>query len=123
MKRILPLALLLPLLGGATCQQRPPVDVGSIAADCLADPVRDLATHLLDDVASALIVTGDWRAALANVAVRAGANGWEAVKCAVERIFGEREQQLTQRARMDEDTVKRLELERNRAALWLEEHE
>lgn len=119
------LLLLAPLVfGGATCQNKPTPGgpVGAIAADCLAEPVRNVATNLFDDVASAIMVTGDWKAAVAAVAARAGANGWEAVKCAVEWLVGDSEQKLFHRARMDDTTAARIELQRDRAREWLAEH-
>ncbi len=93
-----------------------------IAADCGAPALRDLAAHLLDDVTSALLSGGDFRAALAAVAGRAGADGAAAVKCAVTELLGKADLQLSARARMEPDAVNRTEMLRDRATTWLAEH-
>ena len=93
-----------------------------IAVDCGAPAVRDLATHLLDDVASALLVSGDWHAALAAVAARAGADGWAAVKCAVGECLARADLQLSARAEMAADAADATQLRHDRALQWLSEH-
>lgn len=112
-------------LGG--CQAAPPLPPSiapgiAIAADCGAPVVRDVATHLLDDVTSALMTTGDWRAALSAVAARAGDSGAEAVKCAVGDLLAQSSDQLALRARMEADAVDRTTLMHDRALTWLGEH-
>jgi hypothetical protein len=96
--------------------------VTNIAADCGSPALRDLASHLLDDVTSALLSGGDYRVALANVAARAGADGWAAVKCAVTEVFGQSKAQLLARASMDKATADRTQTLVDRAGTWLGEH-
>jgi hypothetical protein len=94
--------------------------VKTVAADCGAPALRDLASHLLDDVTSALLSGGDWRAALAAVAARAGADGLAAVKCAVAEVFSKSDAQLGYRGLMDKAEVDRTQLLHDRAGQYLD---
>ncbi len=112
------------LLIGASCKT--PVTIPDpvhvlepVAADCGAPALRDLAAHLLDDVTSALLSGGDWHAALAAVAARAGADGLAAVKCAVSEVFFKSDQQLDYKALMDKAEVERTQLLHDRAGQYL----
>ena len=49
-------------------------------ASCTSDVIKDRASHLLDDVASA-VATTDYKNQLAQVAAR---SGWAEAKCAVD---------------------------------------
>jgi hypothetical protein len=122
---VLPMFLVLLCLEFAvvSCRTQGPLEPGGtvagVAAECGAPAARDLAKNLLDDVASALIVSGDWRQALKNVAARAGANGLEAVSCAAEHLLADAEKKLTARASMKPETAQRTEVLRDRAKEWL----
>lgn len=115
------IALLLALCVSCTTVHVPPTVV-AVAADCAAPAVRDLAVHLLDDVTSALLVTGDWRIALAAVAARAGNDGLAAVKCAVAEILGQTKAQLASKASMSPATAVRTQTLHDRALAWTSEH-
>lgn len=93
-----------------------------IAVDCGAPAIRDIASHIVDDVASALLVSGDWHAALAAVAARAGVDGWSAVKCAIAEVLAKADVQLSARAEMSPDAVAFTIQLHDRAAQWLSEH-
>lgn len=101
----------------------PPI-VG-VLKDCGLPVVRDLAQHLLDDVASALVVSGTdangWHAALLAIAARAGADGLSAVTCAVQELLAQAQAQLTARSRMDAATAAQLDLTVTRCQAWLAE--
>lgn len=95
---------------------------GPIIADCGAPAVHDLALKLLDDVASGLMFTGDWRGAVGGVAVSAGADGPPAVKCDMQEILARSKRQLAASASMDADAVSRTQTAADRATTWLGEH-
>jgi len=108
-----------------SCSHIPPTVVDTtqtIAVDCLAPAVRDVATSLLDDVASALLTGGDWKAAVNNIATRIKTNGMEAVWCAVNYIKAEATTKLFASKRMDDATVARQQLMYDRASAWLADH-
>jgi len=97
-----------------------------IAADCGAPVLRDEATHLVDDVASALETSTDWQAALKALGNtqydRLKADTWPAIKCAVGEVLGRTDAQLAARSMMDEDAAKLTQRRHDRAAQWLSEH-
>jgi hypothetical protein len=107
---------------GIACKTITSPTVTTVAADCGAPEIRDLAAHLLDDVTSALLATGDWRAALAAVAARAGADGLAAVKCAVSEILAKSSAQLAAKDSMDKAEAARTQLLHDRAAAFVAEH-
>lgn len=114
------------LLVGASCKtpvsvNDPTPAVVAVAKDCGYPAVRDLAGHLLDDVTSALLSTGDWHAALAAVAARAGVDGYSAVKCAVAQVFKDTSEQLVLKAQMDEAAATRTWTLNARAGAYLED--
>ncbi len=103
-----------------SCKTVPiPPTVISVAADCGAPAIRDLATSLLDDVASALISKTGFAGALAAIEARAGANGKAAVKCAVEELIGKYNARLAAKANMTADDVALTQEARDNAAAWL----
>lgn len=109
----------------SSCSHVPPAVVdttGRISTDCLAPEVRDVATPLLDDVASALLSGGNWKDAVNSIAVRIKTNGWEAVWCAVEYLKGDAKIKLFASAKMDTNTASRQHLLYNRAEAWLADH-
>jgi len=120
---LLCLVFLGTVAGCKTTGSTPPgpisTEAGQVAVDCGAPAIHDLAAHLVDDVASALITTGDWHAALAAVAVRAGNDGLAAVQCAVAEVLSRTSLQLEARASMDKDTGDRIQLMHDRALEYL----
>ena len=98
-----------------------PPTITQVAVDCGLPAVRDLATHLLDDVLSGL-VAANWEASLAAVAMRAGADGLAAVKCAVAEIFLKTDIQMTARAEMPDEAYARTQLLHERAFAYLAAH-
>jgi len=97
-----------------------------IAADCGAPAVRDAATHLVDDVASALLTAGDWQQALAKLGqeetARLKADAWPAILCAVQEIGARTGLQLAARASMGQDAVTQTETMHDRATSWASAH-
>lgn len=107
-------------------------DVGHIAEDCARPAVHNIATHILDDVSSALIMS-DFSGGivsivanlLKNVAIaeyeRAKADAWEAAKCAVVEIKKQTGVHLGYGG-MDFDTMARERLMHENASDWLMAH-
>jgi len=79
-------ALALTCAGCKTTSVPGPVKtVVSDVVDCTKGATQDTALHILDDAASAL-ATGNWEAALLDLATRWGG---DAVACVLDRIRGE----------------------------------
>jgi hypothetical protein len=97
-----------------------------IAADCAAPAVRDVATHLVDDVASALLTSGDWHQALANLGAtetqRLKVDAWPAIMCAIQEIGARTGMQLAAKASMDQDAQVQTQTLHDRAVQWAAEH-
>lgn len=97
-----------------------------IAVDCGVPVIRDEATHLVDDVASALETTANWQAALDALGAaqysRLKADTWPAIKCAVGEVLSRTDVQLAARALMDQDATESTQRRHDRAAQWLTEH-
>jgi len=97
----------------------------TVLKDCGIPAVRDLATHLLDDVASAVAVNGPtedaWKSALLTVAWRAGVDGLSAVVCAAQELLAQHQTQLAARGRMDAATAARTDATDARLKEWLAE--
>lgn len=97
-----------------------------IAVDCGVPVIRDEATHLVDDVASALETSGDWRTALDALGAaqydRLKADTWPAIKCAIGEVMAKSGAQLEARALMSEDAAQLTQRRHDRAADWLAEH-
>ena len=112
------------VLGGFafSCKTITSPPVVSVVTDCGAPAIRDIAVHLLDDVTSALLVDGDWHAAVAAVAARAGADGLAAVKCAIADVLTRTTRQLTAKASMDVAEGARTQALHDRGVAWLAEH-
>jgi hypothetical protein len=102
-----------------SCKTVPiPPTVVSVAADCGAPAIRDLATSLLDDVASALISKSGFEGALAAIETRVGADGKAAVKCAVEELLSKYDGRLAAKT-MGADDIALTQNARDNAAAWL----
>lgn len=97
-----------------------------IAADCAAPAVRDVATHLVDDVASALLTSGDWHQALANLGAtetqRLKTDAWPAIMCAIQEIGARTGMQLAAKASMDQGAQVQTQTLHDRAVQWAAEH-
>jgi hypothetical protein len=97
-----------------------------IAADCGAPAVRDIATHLVDDVASALLTSGDWHQALVNLGAtetqRLKTDAWPAIMCAVQEIGARTSLQLGAKASMNKDAADQTQQLHERAVQWAAEH-
>lgn len=110
---------------GGTPITGPSPPVVAVLKDCGIPAVQDLAQHLLDDVASALVINGPdlnaWHAVLLAVAARAGVDGLSAVTCAVRELVAQAQAQLTARSRMDAATATRLDTIVARGTAWLTE--
>jgi hypothetical protein len=107
-------------------------EVGHIVEDCTMPEVNDLAGHVLDDVASALVTqdySGGIRSIVANLVSgvasaqlsRATENGWSAVKCATRELLKQSNVHLGYGG-FDEATAARERLMRDNAQAWLEAH-
>jgi len=97
-----------------------------IAVDCGTPAVRDVALHLVDDVASALLTAGDWQQALANLGqtetARLKTDAWPAIACAVQEIGARTGLQLGARASMGQDAAEQTQALHDRAATWAGAH-
>jgi hypothetical protein len=131
-------ALLFASAGVATwstsCSTVTPVikDVGHIAADCSEPAVHDIATHILDDVTSALVTT-DYSGGILSIVQRvvsgvvsaelsrAEEHAWEAAKCSVEEIQKQVGTHLAY-GHMDARTMQRETMVKAHAEQWLSAH-
>lgn len=131
----LALALVLHLSGCKTTDVPPAKDPGSIVADlktCASEPVHNLATHALDDFASAL-VSANYAGAIASVVTsiiratydalkdRAEEAAWQAAKCAVEELKEQATVHLGY-GNIDSPTADRERVMNRHASEWLAAH-
>lgn len=127
------------IVGTSSCKTTDtpqPQDPGSIVADittCASAPVHDLATHALDDFASALvsanyvggityIVAGIIKATYDTLKGRAEVYAWQAAKCAIQELKEQAAVHLGH-GHMDAATAQRETLLNRNASQWLLEHQ
>ncbi len=126
-------AMCIFLSGCPSTSQRPAIqEAGKIVADCGEPAVHDLATHALDDVASAL-VSADYSGGMRDVAgriamqvsgaliSRASEVAWAAVKCGATELFEQTGAHL-RFGSLDRATAEREQLMRQNASAWLAAH-
>ena len=118
----------------SSCKTAAPVvdEVTHVALDCGKPAVRSVASHILDDVTSALvsadysggirgIVAGLIKGVVAAERQRALEQAWEAAACAVDEVSHQAGTHLAY-GHMDPETEERQVLIRAHATAWLGAH-
>jgi hypothetical protein len=132
MKLLPPVALAALALLAGTCQMPAVKDAGHIAENCAAPAVKTLASHILDDVQSALVsmdVTGGIVGIVAGIVkgvvkqekARAEDEAWQAAKCAVTEVRAQSSVHLGYGLH-DQPTIAREALVLTNADAWLRAH-